>query len=69
MLDLNKTGLINVKEDIVKNGTGSSINRLINPPIRVTAGEFNPNDFNKILAFISNNYQKLITVTRYHTVA
>lgn len=68
-LDLNKNGLINVKEDIVKNGSASSVNRLINPPIRIVNGEFNTVDFNKILAFISNNYQKLINVTRYHAVA
>ena len=69
ILDSNRSGIINVKEDVVKNGTVISSNRLINPPIRVVEGGFNPGDFNKILAFISNNYQKLITVTRYHVVA
>lgn len=68
-LDQNKTGLINVKEDFVKSGTATAVNRLINPPIRVVKGEFNPVDFNKILVFISNNYQKLINITRYRTVA
>lgn len=68
-LDANKTGLINVKEDFVKNGAMTSNNRLINPPIRVVNGVFNPTDFNKIFNFISNNYQKLINITRYHTVA
>ena len=69
ILDSNRSGIINVKEDVVKNGTVISSNRLINPPIRVVEGGFNPGDFNKILAFMSNNYQKLITVTRYHVVA
>lgn len=66
-LDMNKSGLIYIKEDFVVNGALKYKNALINPPIKVVKGQFSQNDFNRIFSFISNKYQSLINITRYNS--